>query len=256
MSKYQLPMDPEGQAKIWEKSEGCPSVPPPTIGDIFQKASEIAEAQGAPAACKKVWDTASYDNSVTVAVSGSMPLVSVSGSAKEQMTGMMNHNTEEGCGSILTTANNVLNSAQQMQCIINSSSTSTESVANMSNTVNIISQPLTTQEEMDRAKLLSKQQDTLNNMMKMYNDGVLKLLSTPGHTNSEVAVYQGMATRGLDGLNGVFKDQNSTYDRNISLRKTRIFQSVDGTIKTNVVVSNEDMTKLSAFAFDLAYHFF
>lgn len=252
---YQMPTDPTSVEALWKPVPGCAAVPEPTINDMFETASDLSDKLGADTKCRKFDNKSTYDQSASGGASAGLfggSLIGASASFKTNLLVNMNIAEQEGCGSILVTAGNVLQTSQQLQCVINNSMTSTTSVANMSNVVTIVGQPLTPAQDANLATLLSNQNTKLAEANAQASKDWITLLTTPGITSDKLAYFQTFQNNAITLMKTAFADQTALYTRNITLNETKILQSVSGTIKTECKLSSDDITKIEALSQKIA----
>lgn len=253
---YQMPTDPASVEALWKSASGCASVPEPTVNDMFESAGTLSDKLGASEKCKRYTEKGNYHQSAEGGASGGLfggSLFGAAASFKQQVTVDMNRASQEGCGTMLITAGNILQTSQQLQCVINNSMTSATSLANMSNVVTIVGQPLTPSQDANLAALLVQQNATMaETNARASKDWLALVTANPPVSDSVLARTQAITNNEITLMKATFADQLALYTRNISLSEVKVLQEGTVSIKTECKLSSEDVTKIEALSQKIA----
>ena len=248
-------------------------IPP---ADIFSKATELAEKMGAGQECKKAAKTDYSNASTSMGVSGSASgygaEVKAEAHAQASYIAGSNSMAESGCGTLLITAQKVINNSKKINCIMQKSAQSSNTNISMTNSMKIGTVPLTPQEienkkadvtkwqqsepkfiEPDRKAYISELPSisdlkslglitNLDDFAKYKEDGYKKYVET--ETDSFTKRYEFWKEVGAT--------INELYDRSANFDGVDMSQSISGNIKTKVSLSTADSAQVENLSKQIA----
>jgi hypothetical protein len=252
-------------------------IPP---AEIFSKTSELADKLGASQECKKSADTA-YSNASTSAgasASASGFGAEVKGEVHAQASYAEGSNSmsESGCGTLILAAQKIVTNSKKIQCIMQKSSQSTEMNVGLNASIKIITNPLTAQEQSDKAAAIKKWQEVNPPPVRQvpkFDDFKNDLFSGMPVITDPVA-FANMRTTLLkaatDAFNSAVKESADTYvkekdsydrsiasiqaaySRDINMEGVNIGQKISGKIKANISLSSQEAAKMETLTKQIA----
>lgn len=213
--------------------------------DVFTKTSELADKIGANQVCKQAAVTDASNFSTSAGASGSVSGFGVGAEAEAhaQASSAFAHNSMEqsGCGTLVLSAQKILNNSKKIQCIMQKSSQSSEVDVGLNASIRIITTPLTAQEMADKAAAIKNFQD--NNKLIDYIQ-MLKMTALPGEKID--------LTEASNSFNSQVKAVGDAYSRNINMEGVNIGQTISGKIKVSQKLSSQDAAKIETLSKQIA----
>ena len=202
-----------------------PDEQPPS--SFLNQLSEVVKNSGMSEKCKKVADTFAANMAAEMKVAAGL---AASGKAAGSI--LKNKMEQEGCGQWAVTLTDQLNSINRINCTLQRSQTDIQGSVSAGTSVVIETLPLTQQEQADKASAIKLQQE-LNNSFRLAQVDLIKKgikLST-----NERKLLEEFET----GCKDDFQKVIDAYDRSISLKNTKIVQSIITELKGSIVLDDE-----------------
>ena len=248
ITPYLYNPEASGQSK---SSAVCSTPPPVTSQDIFNKASDLAKSLGGDQTCiksaenqaKESGASSAYDtrratdfdlqvkNDTEVlwgAAKNNFGLNSSSRDSASTTTADQSHATEmgqkssqEGCGSTLITASNMVQKQAAMQCVMNNISKDQAISSNIKVTVAINTLPLSETE----AKLLGEAQEKLSKMQINNSNNIKAIvlaLIAAGKPASDVMGYVKPMTDFYSVQEANFEASMAIYNRDVNIKNSTV----------------------------------
>lgn len=156
--------DSSGRVKLSDGDSECEKPQQFKIGDLFDKASDLAQKTGASAECVKHIANLAQQHATSDSTTASMDVEALIASAKAQLTNSYQDSSssqsqkldQEGCGTVLVNANNSLQQSAQMQCILNKYSQKSNVATSTSASITIESLPLSAAENASKTAAIAQ----------------------------------------------------------------------------------------------------
>lgn len=217
--------------------------------DIFTKTSELADKIGANQVCKQAAVTDASNFSTSAGVSGSVSAFGVGAEAEAhaQASSAFAHNSMEqsGCGTLVLSAQKILNNSKKIQCIMQKSSQSSEVDVGLNASIRIITTELTAQEQADKAAAIKNFQD--NNKLIDYIQ-MLKMTALPGEIIDITEASNSFNSHVKEELKAV----GDAYSRKINMVGVNMNQTISGKIKVSQKLSSQDAAKIETLSKEIA----
>jgi hypothetical protein len=248
--------------------------------DIASKTSELVDKLGGNQECKQAANT-DYSNASTSAgasASASGFGAEVKGEVHAQASYAEGSNSmsQSGCGTLIVAAQKIVTNSKKIQCIMQKSSQSTEMDVGLNASINIITNPLTAQEQADKAAAIKKWQEAnpqpvkknisydvmLERLLKnipittdldAYANMVDKLTETATESYEKaVAANDKSFENEMLSYNSSLKAIQAAYSRDINMEGVNIGQKISGKIKANISLSSQEAAKMETLTKQIA----
>ena len=248
--------------------------------DIATKTDELVDKLGGNQECKQSAKTdatnAATSAGASASASGFGAEVKGEVHAQASLATSSNSMEQSGCGTLIVAAQKIISNSKKIQCIMQKSSQSTEMDVGLNASIKIMTNPLTSQEQSDKAAAIKKWQE-LNpppvRQVPKFDDFKNDMFSGMPVITDPVA-FANMRTTLLkaatDAFNSAVKESADTYvkekdsydrsiasiqaaySRDIKMEGVEIGQKISGKIKANISLSSQEAAKMETLTKQIA----
>ena len=249
-----------GKASQDDSKSNCDKPTQITPANLFDKASELIAKTGGDKQCIKDFEEAAHTHAFSAALNTSVDADALIASVKAQLTASTQDSRtdqsqkshQEGCGSLLINANNILQQASQMQCILNNYSQKSDTLTTTSSSIRIIGAPLTVAEVQARNETIAhfsalidstRKQQATDYAAESLTFGANASLS-PDRVYALLDRLQEQQKMTLDFLQTAFSTAMTSFDRTIRLKNTVLRVSTATNMTVGIKMTSQVQNQL------------
>lgn len=210
--------------------------------EIAETAGQLAEKMGGSVVCKKTSDTASKTAGASGNAEAEFPFVGAKTGFQVSATALDNKMEESGCGALTVAAQKILTNSQQIQCILEKSSSTSNTNVSTNASIAIRTIPLTAQQ-------VDAMEKTIERFIRLNpaSEYLSAQMTAIGVYNTVVGPTERIIPN-VKEINQSYSDLidqvGAVFGGNASFEDLEINQSIGGSVKLIGNISETDMTQL------------